>query len=421
MAPAWVLLDRFVDLSPFDGQEEESEDMGESVPAGMRSVKADLQVADPPSVSSLSLLLPRKAMNEVRDAMLMCASKNLVVFYAGSYYPITSRPGCYLLYDAISNSLIPVPQLPSPNSVSSFGIGTSVVSLGGGGSAYVLAELLMIDGRKFPDAALFTWWSSAEATPRRYTTAHWVKEEVSLPHEVCTSDYYFVSDMTFSFGESCLCWVDLLIGIVVCDLLPSQDQPRFRFIPLPEGCSLDISSRRRPIMTVFRSVSCADGAIKFLTMEGYDEGWHAEEMKLTTWKLSPDLSEWKKGPVCGARDIWASEKYIAMGLSPISPMCPVLSVLDDDVVWVVMNDVDLVEYFEGEHRTIKIKTQYFLSIDMRLKQVLSITQLHPQTSIHPVLNLVACEFGAHLDRSKDRQGMVERNDADENTKKMKLK
>lgn len=40
---------------------------------------------------------------------------------------------------------------------------------------------------------------------------------------------------------------------------------------------------------------------------------------------------------------------------------------------------------------------------MRHKQVLSITQFHPQTLIDPVPNLMACEFGAYLERSKVRQ------------------
>lgn len=434
MAPAWVLLDRFVDMFPLDG-DEESEDSGgeESIPAGMWSVKPNPQVADPPGISSFPLLISRKAMNQVRHAMVVCASKNLVVFLTGEYYPINYRPGCYLIYDAIHDSLTPVPHVPGPDSLLAIGSGTSVISFGGSGSnAFVLAELLMTDVRKFPEeAALFTWWSTAVVTPSGYTAADWMKEKVTLPPEVRTPTYFFVSDMAFSFGESCLCWVDLLMGILICDLVPSRDQPflskkekdppRFRFIPLPEECSIDISNRHRPIMSVFRSVSYAGGAIKFLTMEGYDEDWPAEEMKLTTWKLSPDLSEWKKGPVCALRDIWASDKYIAMGVPQLSPICPVLSVLDDDVVWVVMNDADLADHVEGVHSELKIKTQYFLSIDMRHKQVLSITQFHPQTLIDPVPNLMACEFGAYLERSKVRQIMIEGNDAEENTKRKKLK
>ncbi|XP_006649740.1 uncharacterized protein LOC102706732 [Oryza brachyantha] len=438
MAPAWVLLDRFVKPSAFE--DKESEDEGEStgcprkyilprlrqeVPAGMRDVKPYPQVADPPCVSLFSMAMPWKAIRVVKRVYVQCADKNLVLFYAGAGDPGSCSHGCYLIYDAIDRSLTPVHTFPyHVPGIVMLGGAAVLRHTGGGDGAYVLAELLRPFDGDLPDATLLMWLSRSPATPGD-PPGQWIKEDVRLPPEVCTGTEPFFSDLEFSSGESRLCWADLFNGILFCDLATLRT-PRFRFIPLPKGCSFDVGEYGRPRMDEFRTIGCVGGVIKFIDMEVYTkDGAPIDEVKLTTWTLAPDLSEWKKGPACSVGDIWASEKFIAMGMPRLRPMCPVLSMVDKDVVCVVMTDVEVeeknVRNFDDAGRTLKIKAQYVLDIDVRRKQVLSITQRGIESMVDPVPYLIACEFSAYLELSKDRQTTVEGCESEESTKRMKLK
>ncbi|KAL5204868.1 hypothetical protein ABZP36_009739 [Zizania latifolia] len=89
------------------------------------------------------MAMPRKAIREVKGgAMVQCADKSPVVFYAGASIPF-SFDGCYLIYDAVDRSLTPVHHFPYPVS-RIFRIGGPVVLRrpGGGDGAYVLVGLV---------------------------------------------------------------------------------------------------------------------------------------------------------------------------------------------------------------------------------------------------------------------------------------
>uniref|UniRef100_A0A0E0KB95 DUF1618 domain-containing protein n=1 Tax=Oryza punctata TaxID=4537 RepID=A0A0E0KB95_ORYPU len=449
MAPSWVLLERVVKPTVFD--EEESKGKGEStgapvkylptrlrqeVPAGMRDVKLYPQVADPPIVSRFSMLISRKAIRVVGTVRAQCADKSLVLFYAGTGFPGSSSHGCHLIYDAIDGSLTAVHTFPFPVS-GVIWVGTAAVLRHGGGgggygtttAAYVLAELLRPFHGSLPDATLVMWLSNSPASTSGSSNkppGQWVKEDFRLPIEVCTGTDPFTSDLVFSFGESCLCWTDLFMGILFCDLATLR-APRFRFIPLPKACSFDpVGKYGRPNMPEFRSMGRVNGVIKLIDMEGFTKEYQAvDEVKLTIWTLSADLSEWEKGPVCSVGDIWASEEFIAMGLPRLRPMCPVLSMVDEDVVCVVMSEVEIEESdvtnFDDEENKLKFKAQYVLDIDVRHKKVLSITQRHIESLADLIPNLIACEFTAYSELSKEMKTMVEGNEAEESTKRMKLK
>ncbi|KAB8091075.1 hypothetical protein EE612_016486 [Oryza sativa] len=446
MAPAWVLLDRVVKPAVFD--EEESKGKGEStgapvkylparlrqeVPAGMRDVKPYPEVADPPIISRFSMLISRKAIRVVKSVRVRCADKSLVLFYAGTGFPGFSSHGCHLIYDAIDGSLTAVHTFPFPVSgVVWVGRAAVLRHAGGGGgggdgttASYVIAELLRPFHGSLPDATLVMWLSNSPASTSG-SNGQWVKEDVRLPGEVCTGTDPFTTDLVFSFGESCLCWADLFMGILFCDLATLR-APRFRFIPLPKACSFDpVGKYGRPHMPEFRSMGRVNGVIKLIDMEGFTNEYLAvDEVKLTIWTLSDNLSEWEEGPVCSVGDIWASEEFVAMGLPRLRPMCPVLSMVDEDVVCVVMTEVEIEESdvtdFDDEGNKLKFKAQYVLDIDVRRKRVLCITQRHIESMGNLIPDRIACEFTAYSELSKDMQAMVEGNEGEESTKRMKVK
>uniref|UniRef100_A0A0E0CY02 DUF1618 domain-containing protein n=1 Tax=Oryza meridionalis TaxID=40149 RepID=A0A0E0CY02_9ORYZ len=179
-------------------------------------------------------------------------------------------------------------------------------------------------------------------------------------------------------------------------------------------------------MPEFRSMGRVNGVIKLIDMEGFTNEYLAvDEVKLTIWTLSDNLSEWEEGPVCSVGDIWASDEFVAMGLPRLRPMCPVLSMVDEDVVCVVMTEVEIEESdvtdFDDEGNKLKFKAQYVLDIDVRRKRVLSITQRHIESMGDLIPDLIACEFTAYSELSKGMQAMVEGNEGEESTKRMKVK
>uniref|UniRef100_A0A0E0CXZ7 DUF1618 domain-containing protein n=1 Tax=Oryza meridionalis TaxID=40149 RepID=A0A0E0CXZ7_9ORYZ len=116
----------------------------------------------------------------------------------------------------------------------------------------------------------------------------------------------------------------------------------------------------------------------------------AEDFKLAIWILSLDSGgEWRKGPECRVGDIWASEKYVVMGVPRISPppVCSVLSTVNDNVVCVIVNDAD--ETVDG---SVDVKAQHFLAIDVERKdrggcsavRRYQASRLHPDGGVEPI-------------------------------------
>uniref|UniRef100_A0A0E0BPH8 Uncharacterized protein n=1 Tax=Oryza glumipatula TaxID=40148 RepID=A0A0E0BPH8_9ORYZ len=136
--------------------------------------------------------------------------------------------------------------------VGSYRLGIPSMGMGGGGgfylhwlwvlgvlrhalpSDYVLADLVLTGN--LPKATLWTWWSSGPFARR------WIDKSVILPPEVCMPTAYnsnmLCADTTFSFGTGTDTWVDLLTGILTCNMLAPE--PVFQFIPLSEGCSISL-------------------------------------------------------------------------------------------------------------------------------------------------------------------------------------
>ncbi|KAI4993156.1 hypothetical protein ZWY2020_007469 [Hordeum vulgare] len=291
----------------------------------LQIVEPDARFVDPPELSSLRILRPTKSTpplcSDIISGFISSADKNLVALYAGPYRPGITSKGGYLIYDAKKNSFSAIPR-PSFDS---------------------FRRLHSLRSSNPPEASLYIWQSG---------TREWDMFVACFPLAVCPPNHVFRADMCFSYGGSSLCWVDLFKGIVICDLFPVLERRsalKFSFIPLPRASPTYDRGRgfRYPLQPQeFRSMACTGGSIKFVTMDDYSE-IDRRHILLTIWTL----------------DIWASAAHRSLGLPEMLPSYPVLSMHEDNVVYLVFSD-----YRPGQLK-VEYHGQYLLRVDTELSTV----------------------------------------------------
>ncbi|XP_010228890.1 uncharacterized protein LOC104581828 isoform X1 [Brachypodium distachyon] len=415
MAPSWVLLPPELpfthDAGLFseasqqskgwmsEGRPPRPEETRGAITAYLESLKPDAHFADPPEISYIRLLRPTESVpplcGVVDSAWISSIDKHLFALYAGQYRPgsdICARNGGYLIYDARKNSLSPIPEIPYHMSQSAIGYETAVVVSfdgdgAGEGAGYVLAELTKKERLKEgSEAELFLWQSSSPG---------WVSKIAVLPPEVCSPTTDFCADKCFSFGGF-LCWVDLSKGMLVCELcnLQEDNDLKFRYIALPDNCpTYDLFSPENQTLQVqeFRSIGCVGGQIKFVSVDDQVGHLPGHKLEMNTWTLSSDLTEWKDGKMYNLGKIWENGTHLLHGMRKLAPSLPFLSKHEDNVVYVVFNDMRVV----GSH--LECKGQYLVRIDMKNDDV----KFYRQTTYRILSQLFTCEIGA------DQQGLLE--------------
>ncbi|TVU01770.1 hypothetical protein EJB05_52766, partial [Eragrostis curvula] len=211
----------------------------------MRAMKPSLQVVDAPGISHLTLTRPlssdqvSKHGTDMTSGLVAAADKNLVVLYAGSYRPASSYQGSYLLLDAASSSssLSTIPGIRYKPDYTCPGFATVVMAREGG--AFVLAELLFGFRRHgSPTLGMLGLWSGSSELEQG---SEWVYKVGHLPAQV---SHRWRIHMSFSVqSRDLLCWVDLLHGLLLCDLgrhhcnVDSSDL-EISFVPLPHSCTI---------------------------------------------------------------------------------------------------------------------------------------------------------------------------------------
>ncbi|CAN6281466.1 unnamed protein product [Urochloa humidicola] len=411
MAPRFVLLERGVRFvvgaggygssgdieGSTSGANKEAAAIGDpeiSMEAILQTMKPDPDVSNPPEISHLYMERRMKG-DGLPGGIISSTDKALVVLYAGFYQPGDHSSGCYLVYDASSNSVSSIPQLPDPHSYSGIGPGAVILSRGEG--RYLLAELVKT-GSEFPVAALFLW-----ECPNR-NQGQWIRKAVCLPPRVFTdADYDYKIDMAFSYAGSSVCWVDLLQGVLICNLL-KPTKPEFTFIPLPTGYSIDIpEDEPRPRPKQFRTMGCVNGVIKFVTVAGCYENWSISNVMLRTWTLTPDL-KWEAGPFLALPDLWVSDSFRGSCLPRIVPCYPVISMDEDEILYVVLSEVDRVDALDiyGRVSGVEIvpKAHHVLRLDMIRQEVLQCSKIIPDNTTPGFPNLLGSKFTEFLQSSK---------------------
>ncbi|KAM3350756.1 hypothetical protein ACQJBY_023058 [Aegilops geniculata] len=194
---------------------------------------------------------------------------------------------------------------------------------------------------------------------------------------------------------------------VLVELTKDGGRPELCFIPLPGECPtfdrVQMFEQTYPLEAgEFRYIACIDGVIKFVTMDGYGER-PGHEVTLTIWTLSQNLCSWKKGEVYHVRDIWKSESHISLGLPQVLPSFPVLSMEEEDVVYLFFTDMNVTEDGDTE-----FKSQCLIRVDMKHSKV----SHHPKSADEMPIQLfsseiLASECTAYLQQGlEDHQGKL---------------
>ncbi|KAF7005630.1 hypothetical protein CFC21_020740 [Triticum aestivum] len=398
MARSMVLLDREIDFTPHDealsGRQfrwgfwegrglQTREARSDEVIKYLRTFKARAVVDNPPELSFLHILVPPQSLPlpppfmDLDSGRISSTDKNLVALYAGGYRPGSSLSGGYLIYDARKDSLSVIPRLPSDDLHGVMGHQSAVVMCDAQGEGYVLAELIK---KGFSQAGVWLWKSSAPQP-----------EWVSLPGSHPLPSSRFTVDLCFSYRGSTLCWVDLLKGMFLCDLNQDCDN-KFSFIKLPLDCpaldcNLEESSFINKFCTrpeEFRSMACVCDHIKLVSLD--ESG-----LELSVWTLLTDHSDWIETSKYNVDKIWANVNYQSTVLRQLIPSLPVLSIHEDGVVYLVVNDESIVD-----HR-LDHKGQYLLRVDMKSNEI----QISPQPTRRICYQLFASEFSAYRQHLQD--------------------
>ncbi|TVU04580.1 hypothetical protein EJB05_47698, partial [Eragrostis curvula] len=400
---------------------------------GVEPVFPDLSA--PPGITSMALRVSWPRASALRGfppgAFVSSAHRGVLALYVGPYRPGHDDRGFYLVQDAgaAANSVAVVPRIPTRGcgacvtmfSHCSMGAGVNVLRTGRGEEEeFLLAELLLRKdddtGRTSNKATLFRWRSSSASADG------WVQTEVvlPLPSEPAADDdasseeevtYNFYVDTMFAVGSSCLCWADLLQGVLLCDDALA-DHPAFRFIPLPDGCSIKVDPwKDRGLPDRYRSMSCVDRGtdhdqttITFVSMDGLAQGRHISNVDLATWTLrnpTDATATWTKGAATfRVRDLWSDPFYKDdLLLGPLTPTCPLLSMTRDDVVYVAV-DQNRLQFVEGFGMESLIE-RHILCLDLQNRRVLSAFKSPPGARVTPHLSVMPTKFTMYRSKRDD--------------------
>ncbi|KAM0928570.1 hypothetical protein ACQ4PT_002560 [Festuca glaucescens] len=230
----------------------------------------------------------------------------------------------------------------------------AVVSCGGGaGEHFILAALGPI------------WKGQYDFHVFRSNLGTWTEKVVALGENAAMDPKKVI---VLGGGE--VGWVDLLRGILVCNLL--DDDPVFRVIPLPTLLPVNrVYSEHRRSAEQFRDVVCVDGVVKLVEIEYcrrrivhdvsklevlYDddltlganvytepkETYEYTGWRLLTWNRAVSSNCWRRGSLVHADDLIVDDmRHSALlpGLveknarKNIRPTCPTLSMDGTDVVY----------------------------------------------------------------------------------------
>jgi hypothetical protein len=182
------------------------------------------------------------------------------------------------------------------------------------------------------------------------------------------------TDTLFSFSGSAY-WVDLLCGVSYCSCDALFDDNtglvEFGFIPLPVEKGAHYRCNRRVAHPLaYRTMGVAGESIRFVSIDGFQNHVMLECRTVTVWKLlDPNQDKpWELEHKFSLQTMWGFEGF---GNLPkdLTPMYPLLSTKDMDVVYLVLG-----EYYENRYKGkfIPNKACYLLAVNMRKKIVTSV-------------------------------------------------
>uniref|UniRef100_A0A453CZT2 DUF1618 domain-containing protein n=1 Tax=Aegilops tauschii subsp. strangulata TaxID=200361 RepID=A0A453CZT2_AEGTS len=161
----------------------------------------------------------------------------------------------------------------------------------------------------------------------------------------------------------------------------------------------------------FRSMACVGDTIKLVCVDGNVFQVPGKSFDLTVYALSDDLSEWTIDRKYNVGNIWASEAYHSTGMPNLAPLFPVLSINEDDVIYLVFTPLKLVD------DRAECTSQYLIRVDMKNNKV----QLYPQSTesrIHS--QVLASEISAYQQHLQDHPREIEATELGASGKRLRL-
>ncbi|RLM73097.1 hypothetical protein C2845_PM15G13840 [Panicum miliaceum] len=358
------------------------------------------EVADAPGVTRFSIKYAWPPSRPQRDypgyASIASCHRSLFLVCLGNCSPggcapcsfRQPEPGFYMVYNTRANSAAIVP--PVLDGVS-------------------------FRGRPTNKATLFLWDSRA-------ASGKWIPEEVvvlPVPADeeaadtTSTTSFLAVMELALAADNSTsLCWVDLLTGVLVykrtaaayaeAGQFSQQHGSSFHFIPLPEGCDAPTKLRGGRMIEPkwYRSMCCVNSetALKFVSMEGYNQEVPMADVKLSAWilehPLSPTRWKWHLSQSVRIGDLWHNPLYNGLKLIPCSP---VTSTQQQHVVYLSVINYD----YNREFELMEASELYILGIDMNLRGVVSSFKAPDENDggIPELMRIFTSDFTSYLDKT----------------------
>uniref|UniRef100_A0ACD5UFV8 Uncharacterized protein n=1 Tax=Avena sativa TaxID=4498 RepID=A0ACD5UFV8_AVESA len=305
--------------------------------------------AAPPAVSYLVILGARLF------AKIVAVDKTVIVIMLG----FTGDGGLmsYLIYDAVALSLRMIPPATPGSNVS------IARSCQGDASYALVVHTGVLAGIK-GGVSLHLWQPSSSSWP-------WSKfKKYSLSDRI---DWSLIRvDMEFSFKGHAY-WVDLVRGISYCScdvvLEDNSNLVEFGFIPLPSEARGNHRNYKRVALPVaYRAMGVTCDSIRFVSINGFQDHVEHKDRTVTVWKLLGHGKGWEKKHELSLETLWG---YQGFGDVPkdLTPMYPVLSTKDVDVVYLALG-----EFCENLYKKkfYPRTARYLLAVDLENKIVTSV-------------------------------------------------
>ncbi|KAM0910022.1 hypothetical protein ACQ4PT_014436 [Festuca glaucescens] len=276
---------------------------------------------------------------------------NLIVFDWCCQSPV------YLVYDSAEQPLTMIPSCPwrlTPDQPGEKRYTAAVISTlvarlpGGGDNSYALvkmAETSIYNCKDYKAVekqdVLYVWRSSS-----RSLVWDLIRAEFSSLFKGRNVPRSYKTVLAFTCGGHAF-WANLFRGIMYCSLDALLSAPTghdgsklmFEFINLPvehpDEPSYPISCEMEMNSYMYRTIGrSGEASIKFVTIHGFVQLLNFDKCTVEVWSLSPDddMTRWTKRVLClGSLTTQAEFKKASLPTDMV-PMCPSLSVEEDDVV-----------------------------------------------------------------------------------------
>ncbi|TVU00903.1 hypothetical protein EJB05_53634, partial [Eragrostis curvula] len=166
---------------------------------------------------------------------------------------------------------------------------------------------------------------------------------------------YFKADNVLALRDGLLCWVNIISGLLFCNVF--DETPELRYVPLPVKCGdVCVTGGGSTVKCVDISPRCCcggKGATKCRRSR------HAYTVK--TWMLRMDDMVWVIDALVDSTEIWALDAYKDLPRVPLE--CPVVSLDDPHIICFELCE----EYTKKKGDP----TLWLIMLDLRSKSLLS--------------------------------------------------